>query len=122
MHKNINVWGREFKLEVIFDSFKDEEVLTEQLKALVAFLDKAPELLSDVSAVEKYCVDNSNGKVSAPIDNIFKYVIPTQIFVVRSKAKREVVLLCNYKFDDEAGCAIVFENEALKRICTQEDI
>ena len=122
MYKELKVWGRDFSLEVLFDVFEGEDVLVEQQQALDAFLDKADVLLSDTSAIEKYCIDNSNGEIKDTVDNIFKYVIPTQIYVKRKTDTRQVVLLCNYRFDDESGCALVFENEKLLTICTQEDV
>lgn len=122
MLKKISVWGREFELKIVFDCFNGEEILPEQQDSLNVFLDKAESLLSDSQAIEKYCIENSNGKVSAPIDNIFKYVIPTTIYVKRSTEMREIVILCNYRFDDENGCALLFENEELKQICSQEDL
>ena len=122
MLKSINVWGRDFSLKVIFETLKGEEVLEEQNKALDAFIDKSDMLLSDSKKIEKYCVEKSNGKIESPVDNIFKYVIPTRIYVMRETLTRKVVLLCNYKFDEESGCALVFENEKLIRICTQEEL
>lgn len=122
MFKSIKVWGREFSLKVIYEALKGEEVLEEQNRALDAFIAKTENLLSDTKAIEKYCVEKSNGKIEGPVDNIFKYVIPTRIYVMRDKKLRKVALLCNYKFDEESGCALVFENEKLVDICTQEEI
>lgn len=122
MFKSIMIWGREFSLKVIFEALKEEGILAEQNQALDEFIDKSEKLLSDTNAIETYCVEKSNGKLEYPVDNIFKYVIPTRIYVTRNTNIRQVVLLCNYKFDEESGCALVFENEKLMKICTQEDI
>lgn len=122
MNKELNIWGRDFTLEVIFDAFSDEEVLTEQLEALRVFMDKANELLSDSQDIERYCIENSNGLLVAPVNNLFKYVIPTSIYVKRDTEVRTVAILCNFRFDDEHGCALVFENEELTRICTQDEL
>lgn len=122
MLKSINVWGREFSLKVIFEALKGEEILEAQYKALDSFIEKSEVLLSDTKEIEKYCVEKSNGELVDPVDNIFKYVIPTRIYVMRETTIRKVVLLCNYKFDEESGCALVFENENLTKICTQEEI
>ncbi len=122
MYKDLKVWGRNFSLEVLFDVFTGEEVLPEQQKSLESFIGKADEILSDSSEIEKYCANNSNGEVTLPVDNIFKYVVPVQLFIKRETSVRKVALLCNYKFDEEAGCAIVFENEKLMCICTQEEV
>lgn len=122
MYKDITIWGRIFSIEIVFDVFKGEEVLAEQQQALDSFLAVADNVLSDSSEIGNYCANNSYGEVSLPIDNIFKYVIPTQLFVPRNADLRRVVLLCDFKYDEEAGCALVFENEQLANICTQEEV
>lgn len=122
MHKELKVWGRELSLKIIFDVFDGEDILIEQHEALDAFLAQASELLADSKAIEEYCVKNSNGSVVAPVDNLFKYVIPTAVYVRRKTDLREIALLCDFKFDEESGCALVFQNEALTKICSQEEL
>lgn len=122
MLKSVNIWGRDFSLKVIFEALKGEEVLEAQYKALDSFIEKSEVLLSDTKEIEKYCIEKSNGELVDPVDNIFKYVIPTRIYVMRETNTRKIALLCNYKFDEESGCALVFMNEKLTKICTQEEI
>ena len=72
--------------------------------------------------LKKYCAENSDGIVEVQdIDNIFKYVVPAYVFVVRDEEHRTVALICYYKFDPEHGLAMLFENEELKEI-GEEDI
>ena len=54
--------------------------------------------------------------------DIFKYVIPEAIYVKRNKRKHQIALLCNYRFDEEHGIAITYEDEKLKKIGTQDII
>ena len=54
------------------------------------------------------------------VDNIFKYVMPKNIYVPRNLKKRVVAIMCNYKFDTEHGIAVVFENEQFKEIGAQD--
>lgn len=122
MYKDMIIWGREFSIEIVFDVFKGEEILPEQKQALDSFTIIADKILSDSTEIKKYCADHSNGEVTLPIENIFRFVIPTQLFVTRMTDVRQVVLLCDFKFDEESGCALVFENENLIKICTQEEI
>lgn len=122
MYKTLNVWGRNFKLEIIYDVFTGEEVLDEQIAALSEFLKKKDVLLQDPTPVKEYCISDRGEEVGGSIDNIFKYVIPTSLYIKRETKNRVVALLCNYKFDIEHGLAIVFENEKLKEIGNQDII
>lgn len=129
MTKSVTIWGRPFDLDIVFDCFDDEEILDNQREALSEFLDalKADDLQKPncveqaKPAVEKYCVDNSEGELEgAGVDNIFRYVIPTGIYVVRSEKDHEVALMCNFRFDLEHGMAIVFKNLKLSEIGPQD--
>ena len=122
INKDFKIWGRTLSLEVIYDVYDDEEILSGQVEALNLFLEKAEELLSDSSAIEKYCVENSNGEISTPVDNIYKYVMPSALYILRETDHRTVALLCDFKFDEEHGCSLVFENEQFVRVCSQDDI
>lgn len=120
MNKTINVWGRDFKLEIIFDVCKGEEILDNQYIALSEFLKNKDLLLNDSTPVKEFCIKDRGEEVGKSIDNIFKYVIPASIYVKRETGKRVVALLCNYKFDLEHGIAIVFENEKIREIGDQD--
>lgn len=121
MYKKITIWGREFELRVTFDCFDDEEVLPIQEQALGAFL-KADKAIEDSKKqLEEYILNDDYAELETDsIDNIFKYVIPTDIYLTRTPEIRTVALLCDYRFDEEHGIAIVFENENFKEIGTQD--
>ena len=71
--------------------------------------------------LESYILNDEYAEIDGDsIDNIFKYVIPTDIFIPRTPETRTVALLCDYRFDEEHGVAIVFENEEFKKIGTQD--
>ena len=122
MYKTLNVWGRDFQLEIVYEVYSEEEVLDEQITALSEFLKKKDVLLQDPTPVKEYCIKDRGEEVGNSIDNIFKYVIPTSLYIKRETKKRVVALLCNYTFDIEHGLAIVFENEKLKEIGGQDII
>ncbi len=122
MNKKMTIWGREFDIKVIFDVFTGEEVLAEQNEALEAFCEVADTLMTDSTDIEKYCLNNNRNEIGDSVDNIFKYVIPTSLLVKRDTKKRKVALLCNYRFDEEHGVALIFENEKLVRISSQDDV
>ena len=122
MTKKINIWGRDFRLNVIYDQYEGEEILDTQREALSSFINASDSLLKAYGELERYCIEKDQEQIGDSIGNIFKYVVPEMIFVRRSENKRVVLLLCNYRFDEEHGIAITFENEKLKQIGTQDDI
>ena len=122
MNKKMTIWGREFNIKVVFDVFTGEEILDEQKKALEAFCAVAEKLLSDPKDIKKYCLKKNKKEIGNSIDNIFKYVIPTSLLVKRDTKKHTIALLCNYRFDEEHGLAIVYENEKLIRIVSQDEV
>lgn len=119
---NCKIWNRDFSLDVVFDVYKGETVTDKQNEAFECFQKNAGALLSDATEISKYCLKKNKDDIpGAAIENIFKYVIPQKLYVCRSKSdKREVALLCAYKFDPEHGIAIVFENEKLVKIGQQD--
>ena len=117
----MKIWGRTLKLEVIYDCYEGENITDLQKEALESFVANSKAVDDALPVLEKYCLDDEFMDQER-IDNIFKYAAPTGIFVIRSKNKREVALLCDYKFDVEHGLALVFENEKFKEIVSQGDI
>ena len=120
MNKKMMIWGREFNIKVIYDVFTGEEVLKEQMEALEAFCVASEKVLSDTTEIKAYCIKRNGKEIGDIISNIFKYVIPTSLYIKRNVKNHEVALLCNYKFDEEHGLAMLFENEKLKSIGPQD--
>ena len=141
----MKIWGREFELGVFFNVFEGEEITDAQKNALDLFLKaNASNIVTDEnsaasqsqntesvteptpidvskSAVEEYCLDNSNGnEIDEPITNIFKYVIPKYFLVDNfGEDSRIVALMCNFKFDMEHGLSVVFRNEKFDEVGEQ---
>lgn len=121
MNKTITIWERQFDLQVIFDCFDNEEVLPIQEQALKEFLKAENTIQESKKQLEKYILNDEYAEIEGnSIDNIFKYVIPTDIYIPRTPETRTVALLCDYRFDEEHGIAIVFENEQFKEISEQD--
>ena len=118
----LNVWGRDFNLDVIYDVYSGEDILDSQLQALETFQNKAGLLLADASKIVEYCQKDAGTSIEGEITNIFKYVMPTSVFIKRTKEKNVVALMCDYRFDEEHGIAVVFEDEKFKKIGPQEII
>lgn len=116
------IWGRSFELEIRYDIRPGETLLPIQKEAVEQFIKKAAILDRSLPELKIYCAENSDGEVEVKdIDNIFKYVVPAYVFVIRDEKHRMVALICHYKFDPEHGLAMLFENEELKEI-GEEDI
>jgi len=116
---NIDIWGRNFELRIIYDCFDDEEILESQKEVLEDFLDNPGVIDQAKMAVVEYCKKYEHGE-KWKIDDIFSYVRPSAIFVVRAENIRQLAILCDYKFDPEHGLAIVFENLKIKMIGPQD--
>lgn len=87
-----------------------------------AFLASWNEVEASKDAIARYCLNRDGDLIGDSITNIFKYVIPTDIFVLRNTDVHEVALMCNYRYDPEHGLAAVFENERLKKIIPQDEL
>lgn len=108
-------------MKVVFDCFDDEEILPIQEQALKSFLKADAAIEDSKKQVESYILNDDYAELETDsIDNIFKFVIPTDIYIPRTPETRTAALLCNYRFDEEHGIAIVFENERFKEIGTQD--
>ena len=118
----INVWGRSFELKIFFDVYENENILDNQKEALYSFVNNADHILGAYRELEVYCLEKDGDLIGNSISNIFKYVMPTSLFIIRDEKIHKVALLCNYRFDEEHGIALFFENEKLIKIGTQDDI
>lgn len=126
----LNVWGREFDLAIEFDLYEGEVISNVQKEALSEFVAKnvnegevvRNSLLDEsLDKLKAFCLDRNKEEIQGnTIENIFKYVIPQSLYVLRSEENRVVALMCAYKFDLEHGLAIVFENGCLKGIGSQD--
>ena len=119
---SLTIWGRSFELPVAFDCYEGEEVLQAQYDALNELCNAQITIEEAKSNVEKYCVELNAKEIGAQrIDNIFKYVMPTGVFVRRSNsADRFVGLICKYRFNPEDGLVVLFKNGAFYEIGTSD--
>lgn len=116
------IWGRKLQLKVFYDCFEDEEITPSQENTLSSFLGDCPEIELSLASLKNYCEKHSAGKIKADdIDNVYKYVVPRSIFVMR-KPKGAIALLCDFRFDIEHGIAIAFKDGRLNKITTQNAV
>lgn len=117
----LSIWGREFNLDVIYETFTGKDVIENQRVVLKKIADI--DFSESKTALEQYILEeNSEDLGSDKVDNLFKYVIPKSLFIVREEEVRIFAIMCKYKFDLEHGLAVVFENEKLKAIGPQDII
>ncbi|MBR1764621.1 MAG: hypothetical protein IJ746_04440 [Ruminococcus sp.] len=120
-NKQLNIWGRDFDLPVVFQNFSDEPISNLERET-------AQKLgVSDFNTAKHHLTEfilkhNKEELGASKIDNIFKYVIPKSIIICNNKHNRLFALMCNYRFDMEHGLAIVFENESYKAVGYQDII
>ena len=121
--EKMTIWGREFEMEVRYDCYAGEEVLDSQKEALAEFLKAEDGIEASLEEVRKYCLEqNGAGIGGSTITNIFKFVAPKYLYVARAAGKHIVAVMCNYKFDQDNGIAVVFEDGKINRIGRQDII
>lgn len=120
---NITIWNRKFELEVDYDCFEEEEITEKQKEAFEQLVEKCDFFEGALSHSKDYCIKHNKEDVGGEkIDNIFKYIMPKSIYVIRDKEKRSIALMCDYKFDLEHGIAIVYEDEKFVKIVEQDAV
>ena len=119
----VTIWGRELELGITYDCYSGEEILEAQKDAVQAFVKATNNIDKALDSVKKYCLSENKEEIgSSTIENIFKFVAPKYLYIVRDAKKHVVSIMCNYKFDVENGIAIVFENEQFSKIVKQNII
>ena len=119
---NKMLWGREFSLSQSYLCDSDEDVLDSQQEAVQALIAAWNEVEQSKAAVEKYCLEHDGDATGEKVENIFKYVMPTELLALRDQSEHKVALLCNYRFDPEHGIAVVFKNEKFLKVTPQDEV
>ena len=120
---NIEIWEREFSLDVEFDCYSDESVTQNQIDAFERFCNHPKWIDKAKKNVESFCkkaVENDDQNQKK--DNIFSYVKPVGIFVKRDSDKPRVAIMCKYKYDPEHGLAVVFDHNGNATVGLQDII
>lgn len=118
---NTLIWGREFELDVQYDCYTGEEILQSQRDAVSALSEQMIE--EALGKVKDYCISINAKEIGTDaIDNIFKYIMPQYLYVPRTSGTHVVAIMCNYRFDQEHGVAVVFEDEKFSKVGKQDII
>jgi len=119
--EKVTIWGREFQLPTCLECYPGEEVLASQQKTLEWLLNHSAAIDKAKSKVEGYLMkDNPDAFASGAVDNIFKYVMPKSIYVPHNPEHSIIAIMCNYKFDDEHGLAVVFADGQFKAVGSED--
>lgn len=118
----IEIWNRNFYLNVEWDCYQGENITQSQTEALDCFINNPNWINNSKKVVEDFCKndvlnDNENQKK----DNIFSYIKPECIFVKHSNQPR-VAIMCKYRYDQEHGLAIVFDKDGKITVGIQDII
>lgn len=121
----MTIWNREFIIKECFDCYEGEEITQYQKDAFSNFMEDYQKIIDSILPdLVDYCLKNNRDEIgSDEITNIFKYVIPTTLFVKRNKNSEHVIaIICNYKFNPDDGLSIVFKDNKLIEIGTENVI
>lgn len=119
--ERITFGGREFQLEVCLECYPGETVLETQNKALADLLDNQAELYAAAEQMKNYLIsENESEFPDGVVGDIFQYVSPELIFIPHEENRRRSAILCEYRFDEEHGLAIIFEDGKFVRIGPQD--
>lgn len=110
----IKIWGREFNLNIFYeDEAQNQQSIIDELKILESTV------LNDSKEVLDYCFKHN--EVAKEEINIFKFVKPHYIYIPNNN-KKDIILMCHYKFDIEHGLAIIYCDGKINRITLQDEI
>lgn len=117
----LSIWGRNFELPLLYECYHDEEVIESQREAFAMFEANSAAVAASLEHVKNYVETDEFARLNGDkIENIFKYVMPKEIFVPHTEKHRNVAIMCNYKFDIEHGIAVLFENGQFKKVGPQD--
>lgn len=108
--REYEIWGRNCKVNLVFDCYAGEEIDAIQEETIADFEDNLEQYAQcGLEAIKKYIVENCNNIDEVSIPNIFKYVVPKTVYVSKDPSKKKVIgILCHFRFDEEDGLAVKF--------------
>ena len=120
---NIEIWGRDFSLDVEYDCYAGEEITAKQVEAVKKIYNNPSWFEKAKKHVVAFCEDEVNSDdENQKKDNIFSYVKPEAIFVKRDDKKSRIALMCKYRYDPEHGLAVVFDCDGNVEVGIQDII
>ncbi len=118
---HIDVFGKEFDLDVVYDLYAESSCLPALEKALQIFVSHPEWIKTAKSKVLNYCgSDVLSDEENSTKNDLFSYLTPHRIYLKRD-AKR-VAIMCKYLYDLEHGLAVVFDSEGNVTVGIQDII
>ena len=106
----LEIWGRKFTLDVEYNCYEGEYITESQVQLLEMFINNPTWLENSKKDVENYCKnDVLNDEENQKKDNIFSYIKPECVFIKHCNQPK-LAILCKYRYDQEHGLAVVFDN------------
>lgn len=119
----LEIWGREFNLEIVYDTYEGETVLPIQIETIEMLVNNSDIINNALDHVKSYCLNQYKDMVTeSDLSNIFKYVVPKSIFVKRNEKQHVFSVMCHFKLDMEHGLAIVFVDNVFSNIGSEDVI
>lgn len=129
----LDIYGKKFNLNVHYRAYSGEEITEGQYITALSF-EKNANINATLNRLRDYIIEDSeyidpDNKIDS-IDDIFEYVNPKTLFIPRIMYKpkelngeknRYAAILFDYTLD-EHGIALVFKNERLISIGSQDII
>lgn len=117
---NVILWGREVELEVYFEQLDFDEPTAVQLDALSrvdAIWHHADDAIPSIVEYAKNVALEIGRQFD--VDAWYILVHPTTLFIAEAD-ERVAAILCEFDLDPEHGLAVVFEDERLVAVGSQD--
>jgi len=123
-YAELEIWGRKLNIKINYDCYDNEEITENQVDSYNKFINNYVDIFEKLYCqLELYCKENYTQELDGKFDNIFKYIMPTSLYIKRSKDDARIVgVMCNFKFEQEHGLVAIFKNEQLEKIDFQDAI
>ena len=109
--QKLNIWGRDFELDVVYEKYSGEEILQTQKTALQQFI-SAPNIIeASKTAVEQYCLKWNKDEIGTDkIDNLFKLYLIKEF--KRLKYNKHIKIKLNGQLEE------VYQKQTIEFILT----
>ncbi len=115
----IRIWDRDFELNIAYQNYPGEVISDQQKAAFISV--QSADYEPAIAGIEQYIRKHYSFELGEDnLDNIFHYVMPKSILIMRTKGVSAFALMCNFRFDMEHGIAVIFENGAYKDVGPQD--
>ncbi|MGN0297760.1 MAG: hypothetical protein ACI4C1_01005 [Lachnospiraceae bacterium] len=114
----LNVWGREFNIDLIFQNYSGQAPDELQWKTYQNFMKQFDMHMEEAyQAFEGYCAERYPEEIGSKFQNIFKYIIPRLIFIEEEfNGICSIGFDCYFRLNLEDNLVAKFENDILVEV------